>query len=102
MTFLETPQATDNVIVGVNSRRADQGGRDQVPLDSGKGTGNSLMKGVTLLWERIDAVVPRGDSVCEEHGVGRVHPPGARVVIGGSAYGARRGFATPEGFHSVR
>ncbi|MCA1813299.1 MAG: hypothetical protein LC624_05035, partial [Halobacteriales archaeon] len=68
VTFLETPQATDNVVIGVNSRRA---GRftvkkdvTQVPFDSGKSNGGSLFKGVTL-WELIDAVVLRGDSVAK-------------------------------------
>jgi hypothetical protein len=67
-TFVETPLATDNVVVGVNSRRA---GRftvkkdvTQVPFDLGKGNGAALFKGVTL-WELIDAVVLRGDSVAK-------------------------------------
>jgi len=68
VTFLETPQATDNVVIGVNSRRA---GRftikkdlTQLPFDLGKSTGGALFKGITV-WELIDAVVLRGDSVAK-------------------------------------
>jgi hypothetical protein len=67
-TFLETEQATEGVVVGLNSRRA---GRftvkkevTRVPFDKGKAEGGSLVKGVTL-WELIDAVVLRGDSVAK-------------------------------------
>lgn len=66
--FLETEQATDGVVVGVNSRRA---GRFTVKkdvtrqaFDKGKSEGGALVKGVTL-WELIDAVVLRGDSVAK-------------------------------------
>lgn len=64
-TFLETEQATEGVVIGLNSRRT---GRFTVkkevtrqPYDKGKAEGGALVKGVTL-WELIDAVVIRGDS----------------------------------------
>lgn len=67
VTFLETEQATAGTVIGLNSRRA---GRFTVktdlrrqPYDLGK-TGGALMKGVTV-WELIDAVVVRGDSVAK-------------------------------------
>jgi len=67
-TFIETEQATDNVVIAVNSRRA---GRftvkrevAQQPFDMGKSGAGALVKGVTL-WELIDAVVVRGDSVAK-------------------------------------
>jgi hypothetical protein len=67
-TFVETEQATEGAVVGLNSHRA---GRftikkdvTQQPYDMGKGNGGALFKGVTL-WELIDAVVVRGDSVAK-------------------------------------
>lgn len=67
-TFLETGQATEGVVVGLNSRRA---GRftvkkdvTRVPYDMGRAGGGMLCKGVTL-WELIDAVVVRGDSLAK-------------------------------------
>jgi hypothetical protein len=67
-TFLETEQATDGIVVGLNSRRA---GRFTVKkevtrqaFDGGSSLGGALVKGVTL-WELIDAVVVRPDSIAK-------------------------------------
>lgn len=64
-TFVETEQATEGTVVGINSRRA---GRftvkkevTRIPYDAAK-NGGALYKGFTL-WELIDAVVVRGDSL---------------------------------------
>jgi hypothetical protein len=67
LTFLETEQATEGTVLGLNSRRA---GRFTIkkdvarqPYDLGK-SGGALCKGVQL-WELIDAVVVRPESVAK-------------------------------------
>lgn len=67
ITIYETEQATAGRVLGFNSRR---GGRFTVKtrprtqrFDLGEG-GGALQKGVTV-WELIDAVVTRGDSIAK-------------------------------------